>query len=81
MVDQNDVIVNFITDSTGLIERADSDELKKTENFKYHIQDDTLFEHTPTHLFQPRKWIIIKLDKDSLIIYREGTTVRYYSLP
>lgn len=78
---ENDIVTNFINDSTGKIERSDTNTHRKIESFKYRIQNDTLFELTPTHLFQPRKWVILKLDKDSLILYKEGATLRYYRAP
>lgn len=74
----NDIVTNFITDSTGSIERSDTNSHRKIENFRYRVHNDTLFENTPAHLYQPRKWVISKLDNDSLIIYWEGTTARYY---
>ncbi len=75
------MVTTFINDSTGLIERSDTNNYGKLESFKYRIQNDTLFELTSTHLYQPRKWIITKLDKDSLIIHWEGTTARYFRAP
>jgi hypothetical protein len=77
----NGIVINFINDSTGSIERSDTNTHQKVEVVKYHIQNDTLFENTPTHLFQPRKWVIVKLNNDSLIIYNDGATVPYYRLP
>jgi hypothetical protein len=77
----NGAVINFINDSAGSIERSDTNTHRKVEGFKYHIQNDTLFENTPSHLFQTRKWVIVKLNKDSLIIYNEGATARYYRLP
>jgi hypothetical protein len=78
---ENGIVTNFINDSIGSIERSDTNTHRKIEPFKYHVQNDTLFEHTATHLYQPRKWVITKLDKDSLILYWEGTTARYYRAP
>ena len=76
----NGIVINFMNDSTGSIERSDTNTHQKVEAFKYHIQNDTLFENTATHLFQPRNWVINKLNNDSLIIYNEGATARYYRL-
>ncbi len=77
----NGIVIHFINDSSGSIERSDTNTHRKVEVFKYHIQNDTLFEKTATHLFQPRKWVIIKLNNDSLILYNEVARARYYSLP
>ena len=79
MANQDEIVLCLITDSTGTIERSDTNTHLKVENFRYQIKSDTLFELTTTHSFLPRKWIIYKVDKDSLIIYQEGKlgVVRY----
>ncbi len=79
MVSSSEITINYIDDSTGSIESFNNTP-EKTRNFKYKIQNDTLFELTATHLYQPRKWKITKLDKDSLVIYWEDVTARYYRL-
>lgn len=77
----NGPVINFINDSAGSIEHTDNNALQKAENFKYHIQDDTLFEDTQPHFSKRRKWVISKLNKDSLIINWEGINACYYRLP
>ena len=74
------ITINVFDDSTGSIESFQNNTPEKVSNFKYKITNDTLFELTPIHLYQPRKWKIIKLDKDSLVIYWELVTARYYRL-
>lgn len=73
-------VINFISDSTGTIEHSDTVALRKVENFKYHMHDDTLFEDIGIHSFGRRKWVISKLSKDSLIINCEGIKASYYRL-
>ena len=79
MVSSQDITINYIDDCTGSIESFNNTP-GKAKNFKYKIKNDTLFELTSTHLYQLRKWKIIKLDKDSLVIYWEYVTARYYRL-
>lgn len=81
MAASKDITINFIDDSTGSIESLDNNTPEKVRSFKYEIKNDTIFELTTTHLFQPRKWKIIKLNKDSLVIYCADITARYYRLP
>ena len=76
----NGPVINFINDSTGLIEHSDTIALPKVESFNYHLNNDTLFEDTPVHLFGRRKWTIHKLTKDSLIIHSEKIKACYYRL-
>jgi hypothetical protein len=76
----NRPIINYINDSLGFIEHSDTINLPKIDRFKYHMKEDTLFEDTPTHLYGQRKWVILKLTEDSLIIKWDRIKARYYRL-
>jgi hypothetical protein len=80
MVSGEKIVLNFITDSTGRIERFDTTSAHEFKDFKYNLKEDTIFEQSPPHLYEPRKWIIIKLDRDSLIMYYEGIIARYHRI-
>ena len=69
-------IINFFDDSTGSVERFQNNKSEGIMNFKYDMKNDTIFERT-----RARNWKIIKLTNDSLVIFWENVTARYYRLP
>jgi hypothetical protein len=81
MTASKDITIHFIDDSTGSIESLHNNTPEKVRNFKYEIKNDTIFELTPAQFSQLRKWKIIKLDKDSLVICWDDITACYYRLP
>jgi hypothetical protein len=81
MTASKDININFIDDSTGSVESLNNNTPEKIRSFRYEIKNDTIFELTPAEFSELRKWKIIKLNKDSLVIYWEGITARYYRLP
>lgn len=72
-IEKDGVVLSFISDSTGIANHSDTNAHRKVEDFYYHIKNDSLFIDS-----HKRKFKIIKLEEDSLIISGEGITVRYY---
>ena len=74
----NGPIISFINDSLCFIEHSNTTHLPKIERCEYRFKVDTLFEETPSH--GSRKWLILKLTEDSLVIKWDRVTARYYRL-
>lgn len=76
---ENSHVINFINDSFGYIENNETMNSPKIKQFRYKWKGDTLFEETQ-HVFGKRKWLILKLTEDSLIISMDNSKVQYQRL-